>query len=131
MQRAYGVLRIIAGQHHNAAAAAALQAGGVSSKFIADAEGILCGKNGVLERVVHAAQADAGERSLHGKEGEELPVVVCQHQRTARGQKAQLAALIGQQNADTVFGKVQPGSQIGQGMLKPGTAKAPSSVTSS
>ena len=67
MQRAYGVLRIIAGQHHNAAAAAALQAGGVSGKFIADAEGILCGKNGVLERVVHAAQADAGERSFHRK----------------------------------------------------------------
>ena len=51
--------------------------------------------------------------------------MVCQHQRTARGQKAQLAALIGQQDADAVFGKVQSGSQIGQSMLKPGTAQSP------
>ncbi len=44
MRAAGQVLRIVASQHHNAGAAAALQVGGLGDKFIADAQRIIGGQ---------------------------------------------------------------------------------------
>ena len=55
------VLRIVAGQHNETAAAGALQLCGVRDKLIADAERIVRGQHGVFQRVERAADADAGQ----------------------------------------------------------------------
>lgn len=66
------------------AAAGALQLCGVRDKLIAT-ERIVRGQHGVFQRVERAADADAGQPTLHREKGEILPVPALQNKLAAQG----------------------------------------------
>ena len=125
------VLRIVAGQYNETAAAGALQLCGVRDKLIADAERIVRGQHGVFQRVERAADADAGQPTFHREKGEILPVPALQNKLAARHKIPQLAALVDQQDVYAVFGKIQSGGKVGQRVLQPCSAQSASRVISS